>query len=537
MRLKKKTSSLLTFKTPAMKKHLLLVAFCSATSLLFAQIQLEHTYPKGSLKRISLDVSGEKYLLTNNCSLVFFRPDHALWKDVTLAPPYGGFCAVKLISEQLIDEDPDIEIVYSWGSDYDNCPVTGAGIESENEQYQWIDKHYPNANFSMLPGLTPKLLAGSHVYSLPGLGVEHDYGLDNYVYRLVLPNDGERYLVYDWAYDDEFEGYHFYNANHELVKIVDLHVPGFKDLNFVTQGYFNDDALLEFFGTRWQGGVDVNGNKQLAEVIKEDGTVLLREPCHYALLNTLPNFPDRLMIHGFIAPEKWGVKVLDVKTLLSLHTFPFQVSRVSPDGSTDFYIHLSDSGNMLSLYNSNFVFEKSIVLSPPVYPNWNVGVTRNRFTQSGKLEFYYTAKNGAGTLDYQVICMDEEGTVLYTFPGANAAYLDQQPGMDDKLFVRYADSTQVYDFTSLTIATPPSPTNADLKIFPNPFSQSFEVQLPQASDYFLRLTDVTGRIVATQSIQNQSSARCNIESNTPSGVYFLTIGGLDFRSTVRLAKK
>ena len=46
-----------------MKNLLLLPVFCAIASILPAQIQLEHTYGKCFLKRISMDVSGEKYVL------------------------------------------------------------------------------------------------------------------------------------------------------------------------------------------------------------------------------------------------------------------------------------------------------------------------------------------------------------------------------------------------------------------------------------------------------------------------------------------
>jgi hypothetical protein len=253
-------------------------------------------------------------------------------------------------------------------------------------------------------------------------------------------------------------------------------------------------------------------------------------------LSALPNLPGRLMIRSYSAPGQWQEKVLDVKTLALLHTFPFRVNRVSPDSVADFYIRLSDDGSMLSLYNSAFIFEKNVVFPFPVQP-WSLGITRNRFTLNGELEFYYATKTGPGAFDSQVVCIDEDETLLYTFPGANAAYLDQQPGMDDKLFVRYADSTQVYDFINQATSTPSPPASAALKIFPNPFTQSFEIQFPQTDDYFLHLTDLTGRIVATLNVQNQNSAKFEMALNIPAGVYFMTVGGYDFQWTKRVVKK
>ncbi|MDX1909860.1 MAG: hypothetical protein SFV22_00155, partial [Saprospiraceae bacterium] len=61
-----------------------------------AQIQLEHTYPKGKLARLNLDQSGEHYALQfqdnpNGASVTVYHADHTSTGIVFQAfPPFSG---------------------------------------------------------------------------------------------------------------------------------------------------------------------------------------------------------------------------------------------------------------------------------------------------------------------------------------------------------------------------------------------------------------------------------------------------------------
>ncbi len=525
-----------TFKTPAMKKHLLLVALCAAPFFLIAQIQLEHTYQKGFLKRIRLDVSGEKYLLTpHSCDFHFFDKIHTPFYDIYIADVFF-YCGETFLSEKILDDDDDIEVIYSWLDDGPGL-ASGTSVWDNGQDYQ-INASGANPIYSSGIGLVPKILIADDVYAVPGPVPEHSYGFQKRVSRALFPTDGERYIVYDYSLND-FDGFHFYDTAHNLVKSVNLPIPDFESLNSVTQQYFNDDAGLEFFGTRNPGSVDANGNDRLAEVVREDGAILLSEPCQYARLNAIPNLPDRLLIYAYSAPGMRQQKVFDAPTLSLLHTFPFYAERISPDGVMDYYLDFTHGKDTMFVYNSNFQLEKIIALSPTMQSNWNVFVTRNRFADNGKLEICYTTKNSAALQDSKVVCIDEDGTVLHVFPGATIAKLDQQAGMEDKLFVMYGpgDSTQVYDFTSQTISVSPSSPTAAPRVLPNPFAQFFEIQFPQIGDYSFHLTDAAGRMVATQNVQQQQQTVVQSGANWPAGVYFLFVKNEQRQWVFKLVKQ
>lgn len=519
------------FKPLSMKNTLLFAIFYATIAPVCAQIQLEHTYPQGILSRINLDVSGEAYLLKpHSCAFLFFDKAHEPFYDVYIADGVYFSCGDNLISEKLLDTDDKIEIIYTWFED-GMCLASGTSVWDNGENMQ-ITPSNTAPILSSDFGSEPKILLTERVFSVPGPVLEHFYGYDSRVSRTFFPVDGERYIVYNW---NEFNGFHFYKPDHNLAKSV--YLPMW--LNHVTQQYFNDDDLLEFFGVQFLGSNGPTGNQFLTKIIREDGVELLSEPCQQQpVLSNLPNFPDRLMIRSHNNSGQLQEKILDVKSLSLLHTFPSKVSRVSPDGATAFYVRFSEEGDSMSLYFDNFTFFKNIVLPYPVDQNSNFGITRYRFTQSGKLEIYYSTKNDTGPGSYQVVCIDEDGALLHTFPGAYSGVLDQQPGMDDKFFVRYLNqvNTEVYDFVNQSTSVTPVESGV-FRVYPNPFSQSFRVQLPQQGSCQLRLTDIAGRVMMTGNIQNQTSGEFDVAPDLPAGIYFLAINGPDFQSVLRLIKK
>ena len=517
-----------------MKKHLLLAALCAIPFFLSAQIQLEHTYPAGYLERIRLDVTGEKYFLQPYfCDISLSNADHTPYTSLTLFSGFFG-CNKLSFSEKMIDDDVEVEVIFDWLDD--DIGLNSGTSLWDNGQEQLLSNVGLSAVISTGIGLQPKLLLGRTVYTLPGPVFEYTYGANKYVSREVFPLDGERYVAYKW---NNFDGFHFHGAAHNLIKSVNLPIQDFKSLNSVTQQYFNDDAWLEFFGTRDPGSTDANGNNRLAEIVREDGATLFSEPCQYARLNAIPNLPDRLLVYAYNAPGEKQQKVFDAQTLTLLHTFPFYAERISPDGAADYYLDFTQGKDTMFVYNDNFQLEKTITLSPSMQSNWNVFVTRNHFADTDKLEICYTTKNSTVLQDSKVVCVDEDGTLLYVFPGATIAKIDQQAGMEDKLFVRYGtgDSTQVYGFTNQMTSVPPPPSAAALKVAPNPFAQFFEIQFPQTGNYALRLTDAAGRVLATQQIRHQQRAVVQTGANWPAGVYFLFVKNEQQQSVVKLVKK
>lgn len=86
------------------------------------QMTLEATYP-GDAQHVALDVSGEKFYTFSQSGfadgeLRLYNADHSLWKTIPLAVPNVTFgyiiSQVSHISENVLDDDPGIELAYTY---------------------------------------------------------------------------------------------------------------------------------------------------------------------------------------------------------------------------------------------------------------------------------------------------------------------------------------------------------------------------------------------------------------------------------------
>lgn len=497
--------------------------------LLCAQLDWEHTYSGARLQRIVLDVSGETYLQTNNCTLQLFHPDHTLWQNLTLTPPWdAAFCANYLLSEKYIDDDPAIETIYDWSTDDISCPVTGCTLEDDDGTPFWLNKHAPAPQFSMPPGLAPRLLAGSTVYTLPGAVLEKDYGPDQQVQRLPL-QQGDCYVVYKRSFNTPFEGFNLYDFQHRLCKTVNLSVEDFQDLCFISQDYFNSDTLLEFAGVRRVTGDALNDRR--LTVVQENGQVLLDYPCRGAVKASEEGLPDVYWIWRALPSGESTTELLDFRNLAIRHSFTAEKTgmRFSPDGKAVFYwTQRTNNDSIIRVHDADFQLTKTFLFPEPYRHFWNLQVTKGRFSAGDAFEFWFTnSRNG----EIFVTCLDENGQKLYDFPRAKEAHLDHRPGLEDRFFVVYADSTAVYRFAgAATGAGAPKQELSDL-FYPNPFSTELLVQLPEGVSQ-ISLLDRIGRPVQYFRVPENTELFRIPAEQLPAGVYFLRYG----QKTVKVCK-
>jgi len=495
------------------KLPLLLLAALSAVSV-FAQIQLEHTYPSGQVWRTRLDVSGETYAHGHAFGCNVTLHDAAHTEKIFFPINASTECSGYQFSEKIMDDDAGVELLYYW-LDGSFGLAAGSTFRDDNGSQTALGNN--SLQLSRPLGLPAKMLIGASVRSLPGLQIEHSYGNSNWrVERHVFPSDGERYLAYDFK---NFDGFHFHDAQHTLLKTVNLPHPGFDYLTHVSQQTFNTDAQFEFFGSRWTGNTDANGNRRRTEVLREDGTLLLSLPSENASLNQQPGHPDRLLVYGYGSPQQWQTTVVDPATLTVLYTLPGNVSRmVLPDGEAIYWEYVV--GSKVLIYNAQFQLLKTVEL-----PNsYALSITRGQFSKEKKLEFCYNVKD-AGQPNW-VRCSDEDGEVLYEFPGAAYAQIDRQEGMADRLFVPYgtlADSTQVYKFVKSNSVSPTEPKPFVI-VLPNPFQHTLQALFAEPGNYRLTLINGLGQSVLQHTMQGSDSAALPVE-NLPSGVYWLRVEG------------
>lgn len=507
-----------------MKKLFFLLLVALNTTAIFAQIQLEHTYPAGHVWRTRLDVSGETYVHGRafSCDVTLYNAAHSLKADLSVNA--GTECTGYLISENIIDDDAGIELLFNW---LDAGVYLAAGTTFRDDNGTQTELGNRALQLSRPSGLSAKLLSGAIVRNLPNLQTEHTYG--NTYWRLqrqVFPLEGERYIAYNFK---DFDGFHFHNAQHSWVKTIHPAHPGFDYLTHISQQYFNADPKLEFFGSRWMGGMDANGNRQLTEVVQEDGTVLFSMGSEGHLLSSIPGLPDRLLVFGYGGPQQRQTVVVDPATLAVLHAFPGTVSRqLMPDGAEIYWQYII--GDKALIYNAQYQLLKTVSL-----PNsYALSITRGQFSKGNKFEFCYNVKGAS--LPKWGRCSDEDGAVLYEFPGAEHVWIDRQEGMADRLFVPYgtlADSTQVYKFIKSSSVSPI--TQADFaSVAPNPFQHSLEVQFAESGSYRLALLNSIGQPVIEQKVEGNSSVSIHTQM-LPSGIYWLWVEGQQ-RQVLRVVK-
>jgi len=512
----------------AMKNAALFLLFFLLSAVRsFAQIQLEHSYPAGRVWRTQLDVSGETYARKSpfSCDVMLYDAGHQ--EKIILPVAAASDCGNYVFSEKIMDGDAGVELLCGWLDD--QHPLATGSICRDDNGAEW---NFNSSAFQLSrgAGLSTKLLTGATVRALPGLQTEHVYQSSTQwrLERQMFPLDGEQYIAYN---SHHFEGFHFYNAQHEAVKTVNLaQYPGFEYLTHISQQYFHPDAQLEFFGARWTGAPDANGNPQRTEVVQEDGTVLFSMASDGYILSQLPGLPDRLLVSGYGSPQQRQTTVVDPASLAVLHTFPGNVLRMAlPDGEEIYTEH--QIGSKVLIYNSQYEMIQSVPL-PGAYA---LSITRGQFSKGKKFEFCYNVKGAS--LPNWVRCSDEDGKVLYEFPGATQVRIDRQQGLADRLFVPYGtapDSTQVYKFVpSTSVGAAPQPAFATA--MPSPFEHTLLVRFAETGDYQLSLLNSVGQLALKQTVQQADAASLPVAA-LPAGVYELLVESARGRQVLRVVK-
>ncbi|HNE27767.1 MAG TPA: T9SS type A sorting domain-containing protein, partial [Saprospiraceae bacterium] len=364
-----------------------------------------------------------------------------------------------------------------------------------------------------LPGQPLKLLTGSTVWSVPGLLMEHDYGYQQVVERKWFEFGGERFVAHK-AYGG-FNGFHFYDAGHNLLKIVDLALPQFNYLDFVSQTYFNADSLTEFFGVTWEAE---GPNQRTCRIVREDGLSLFELPCFYAAISTFHQHPDYLAVVRYNSPDALETQLFEPQTLTLVATLPGQATRrLAGVEEAVFLCKQSGDGNPLLCYDAGFQLIQSFDVPASYGHFWYEGVSRNHFSEGGQLEYWFSYLSASNETSVAVLRAD--GQLLYQFPGARQGLLDHQEGLKDKFLVYYRDSTVVYDFVNEALDANTPADVASWKLAPNPFVHTLHVELPGAAGV-LQVFDGLGRQMGVFDINEQAALDLPTVS-WPAGVYWL----------------
>lgn len=268
---------------------------------------LEHTYTEGLVSRIKLEISGEKYCVTDSNAGVerIYNSNHSLWKTIALPAPVGAsYLSNVLISETSIDADDLLEIGYNYYTSDAGVTSFAGNIIKENNQVLLAVPNAISFYFSTWEGLAKKLMvtirpssseSHSDVYQLPGLLLEHSYPC--VVFRTKLENSGEKYCTYQNLTTNAIT---VYNADHSVWKNIAIDLQhDFSNyniyVNFITETKIASDPLLEI-GYSYVYSNPLMFSEFHSRIVNENGLVYLDLPdAQSVFLSELLDLPTKLV--------------------------------------------------------------------------------------------------------------------------------------------------------------------------------------------------------------------------------------------------
>lgn len=282
-------------------------------------LSFEYTYPLKPLFRVNLDVDGEKYFHPDysTSKIIFFRSNHIVWK-ITSIPSW--FSDIKHISQQLILNDPQIEIIGFGTQSLNGEQQPCCAVIDENGFTLLQEQYVKDFELSQLEDYKPKLIfhiknqlhAFSKVFSCSTLQHEKTYPYQTS--RIQLSSLGETYFFTK----PETNQIHLFNKNHCLIKKISLNIPLTKFVNVfhISQTLINDDLDIEIL-------YNVSDGFELSDgyLVKENGEVLLYIPgANILKMDICSGLLPKVIAHGL--PSEFGTKVFGLhKDFTSLREF------------------------------------------------------------------------------------------------------------------------------------------------------------------------------------------------------------------------
>ncbi|GEP49722.1 hypothetical protein FNO01nite_03940 [Flavobacterium noncentrifugens] len=520
-------------------KRIVQAAFLLLSISSFAQFSLEHTYQENFVKRIKLEISGEKYYLydTESRSVKLYNADHTFWKAIPLQLPTGSSAnGISLISETKFDPDANLEIAYHYDLDES---LTGIQAESrvisENGN---ILLTLPNAyflEFSEIEGLSDKFIAttvlslengnldfSSQVFTLPGLALENTY-LHGQVQRVMLENSGEKYALINMH-----SGFaEVYNSNHALWKSFDLSFPDSVisgRILFISENKINPDPLLEIGYTRQYRF----NSDSTSKIVNENGLELFSIDNGGVFLNSINELSDKLLVVENQILNEFVTKVYALPSFALEHTYTNKnISRVKFETTGEKYYNTNESNGNAEIFNADHTIWKTIPLSPPL--NYNVSyishISEKMINNDNFIELSYNCTyQGSETPDfyYTTRFINENGQQLLNADGCRIAEISKIDGLETKIigekFVDFfVPQGAVYGHSDLNSD---AFTNNIVAVFPNPATSEVQIHNNAVPIIEAKLYNVNGILV--QSEKHKSIKKINVE-NLTTGNYFLKL--------------
>jgi len=506
----------------------------------FAQITLEHTYSEGTVTRVNLEYSGEKYYVLKSATneLMFYNADHSFWKTIVLsAPAPNQFTSTQVfhVSEAKINSDVDIEIVYGYFNDI--AKYFESKVISEDGTVLLTIPNASSVYLDEVPGLSDKLITentgsntNSKVYSVPDLVLENSY-TEGTIKRIKLENSGEKYYVLDKTNQNT----KIYNQNHSLWKTIALPKPtnfDFTEIDFISETKINPDKLIEI-GYSLSETVD-NTTTYLSKIVNEDNVELLTVPKSRKLvINTIDGLADKLFAELPTNFVQYNTNIYNLPSLILEKAYEGAMTRVKLENSGEkYYTSYNPSNNKVQIYNSNHSLWKTIDLtSDSTFLSNNIttvsSISESKINQDALIELVYTYNTGllAFCCGYSSRIINEKGTILLDAIYILNLQINEINDLANKLTGSqgFTDSniaapTLVYSIGNLS--TSDFNKRTKVAISPNPAKTFLNINSSASPIKEVTIYNMTGAVVKRETAQN--STKINVEK-LPTGIYIVNL--------------
>jgi hypothetical protein len=502
-----------------MKKYLLLSVFALLSNILPAQFTLEHTYLNSQFfGRRVLQLSGEKYFTSDPAVsvLYLYNYDHTIWKSMQLAIPLNStLTSLSDISETIINNDTLVEVAYAYT---ESGGTYGARIMNESGVVLLTVTGCDYINVSTINGVTKviaRILSSNttNVYAVPAMTLEHTYNSDE-VQRINMDVSGEKYFYPDRNTNQCL----IYNSNHTVWKTINTPVGTGGSLWYfftLSENKLNADNLTELIYSY------TDGVNYTTKIINENGTVLTTiANASYAFISELPGTALKI-----IAPDAAATSVYSVPSFALEHTYPTWAYRVVLENSGEKYYYTDAATNEMKLFDAGHSLWKTVSL--PVTAGYtiltgNTFVSEHKFNTDNLLEVNYSYYSGTM---YESKVVDENSSVIQTFPGSFLLLVSELAGLPNKLLAYYNTPLKREVYSLPTTTSSVNEINAGdelLTVFPNPSAGVFNIKLNDqfADNYKFEILDISGRKVADLSGKRFLLDQVDLRF-LQKGVYFL----------------
>lgn len=541
-------------RTNKMKLILQLFFFLSIPLSIQAQVALEKTYPTTDLHRVNWAFGGEKYWYSDDSlkEIKVFSGQHQLVK--TIRYPSVLNSQVRLLSSEqavtqtTVNGDDLLEIVWLFKDTLTKREQLKIVNERDSTLFTF-NSAVEEVLFNEIEGLATKLFVTAYennlseyttkVYSLPSFNLENIYFRAYRLHRKKFGYAGEKYFYKD-ATGERMQIYH---ANHSIWKSINLKL--FSTITIINyndiytdadDNVFSKDSLVEIIFTYETS----NASRKI--VMNENGSQIYLSSYDFKI-----DFQNGLVDKFFGTQERsTGV----YRVLYSLPNLRLELESTSRIGRALLKnygetVFRHDLTNKLLLSYNNFAKNKSITLPlssssyfdypSNIFLNTNFPFVSDSLVNKDTLiEVIYTEYNYQSK-QYTTKIINDTGRIYNTIDSTRYFAINQTKGLENKLITKTGNDkpydTKVWRFNNTT-ATKETPSVFEVNIYPNPFSQTFTIEVQENTTFPLsiRLMNALGEVVFSTKTNERITDL--VLPNLANGMYLLEINNKN-QSTLR----